>query len=136
MRDLSDCFKLIETPLPFAYMAHIRKLLVLWLLAVPWVLIAEGVGWITVAYAVFVVFALIGLERVAWQLEVSGGAMLCVLLRRASDRHCADKFVLGCPGVHGSQATSTHCLTRRIPLGWTLRTTSSSPASPWQCSTA
>ena len=74
MRDLADCFKLVEMPLPFAYMAHIRKLLVLWLLAVPCVLMGEGVGWISLIYCLFLMFAMIGLERVSWQLEVNGGA--------------------------------------------------------------
>eukprot|EP00747_Dinoflagellata_sp_TGD_P221082 gnl/TRDRNA2_/TRDRNA2_92972_c0_seq2.p1 gnl/TRDRNA2_/TRDRNA2_92972_c0~~gnl/TRDRNA2_/TRDRNA2_92972_c0_seq2.p1 ORF type:complete len:118 (-),score=13.48 gnl/TRDRNA2_/TRDRNA2_92972_c0_seq2:29-334(-) len=57
-----------NTPLPFAYVAHLRTLLVLYLLGLPFAL-GKTWGWSTIPATFIISFSLLGIEAAAVSCE-------------------------------------------------------------------
>ena len=65
--DLGACERILKTPMPFAYVMHLRRFLTLWCLTVPFVLVAEG--WVMPIEVVVITYALLGIEEIGVQIE-------------------------------------------------------------------
>lgn len=65
---LGACERILKTKLPFAYIVHLRTFLVLWLLALPFVLV-DLVQWGTIPVALAIMYALVGLEQIGVEIE-------------------------------------------------------------------
>merc|ERR1712137_932667 len=61
------------TPMPFAYVVHLRTFLFFYLLGLPFILV-EDLGWLMLVAVVLVAYLMIGLENTAVQLENPFGA--------------------------------------------------------------
>lgn len=62
------CERILRTPMPFGYVVHIRQLLTIYLLALPWVLV-EKLGWVAIPTAGLIAFGLIGIEEIGVEIE-------------------------------------------------------------------
>ncbi len=65
---LGACERIQKTPLPFAYVVHLRRALVLYCLTVPFALV-EPFGWTTVIYALMIAYILFGIEEIGVEIE-------------------------------------------------------------------
>jgi ion channel-forming bestrophin family protein len=65
---LGACERIHKTPLPFAYVVHLRRALVLYCLTLPFALI-EAYGWSTVIVALLVAFVFFGIEEIGVEIE-------------------------------------------------------------------
>lgn len=65
---LGACERIQKTPLPFAYVVHLRRALVLYCLTVPFALV-EPFGWSTVIYALMIAYILFGIEEIGVEIE-------------------------------------------------------------------
>ena len=62
------CERIVKTPVPFAYVVHVRQLLVLYLLTLPWVMVTQ-MGLMSVFVTGLLAFALIGIEEAGIEIE-------------------------------------------------------------------
>lgn len=62
------CERIVRTPLPFAYMLHLRRTLILFLLTLPFSLV-ETFGWATVLVVVMVAYTFLGIEEIGVEIE-------------------------------------------------------------------
>lgn len=62
------CERILKTPVPFAYVAHIRQLLSLYLATLPFVLVPR-IGWLTVPSVFLISFGLLGIEDIGVEIE-------------------------------------------------------------------
>ena len=62
------CERIVRTPLPFAYMLHLRRTLILFLLTLPFALV-ETFGWVTVLVVVMVAYTFLGIEEIGVEIE-------------------------------------------------------------------
>lgn len=62
------CERIQKTPLPFAYVVHLRRALVLYCLTLPFALV-EPFGWSTVIYAMMIAYILFGIEEIGVEIE-------------------------------------------------------------------
>ena len=62
------CERIQNTPLPFAYVVHLRRALVLYCLTVPFALVGPF-GWSTVIYALMITYILLGIEEIGVEIE-------------------------------------------------------------------
>ncbi|GBF89673.1 hypothetical protein Rsub_02843 [Raphidocelis subcapitata] len=62
------CVNVYTTPIPFAYISHLRTFLVLWLACVPWVYVPNW-GYITIALCAVIGYGIIGVEEAAVEVE-------------------------------------------------------------------
>lgn len=62
------CERILTTPLPFAYAVHIRQMLMLYLLTLPFVLLPL-MGWLAAPAVAIIVFGLLGIETVGVEIE-------------------------------------------------------------------
>eukprot|EP00746_Dinoflagellata_sp_MGD_P133132 gnl/MRDRNA2_/MRDRNA2_66827_c0_seq1.p1 gnl/MRDRNA2_/MRDRNA2_66827_c0~~gnl/MRDRNA2_/MRDRNA2_66827_c0_seq1.p1 ORF type:complete len:290 (+),score=34.74 gnl/MRDRNA2_/MRDRNA2_66827_c0_seq1:111-872(+) len=60
--------RVMSTRIPFAYIAHLRTSILLYLLALPFFLV-KGLGWATVPSVVFLAYVIIGLENLSIEIE-------------------------------------------------------------------
>lgn len=65
---LGACERIHKTPLPFAYVVHLRRALVAYCLTLPFALV-EPFGWGAVAGAVAVAYTFFGIEEIGVQIE-------------------------------------------------------------------
>jgi putative membrane protein len=65
---LGACERIQKTPLPFAYVVHLRRALVLYCLTLPFALV-EPFGWSTVIYALMIAYILFGIEEIGVEIE-------------------------------------------------------------------
>ena len=65
--DLGACERILKTPIPFAYVMHLRRFLFVFLLTLPFVLVE--MGWAMVASVAVITYALIGIEEIGVQIE-------------------------------------------------------------------
>jgi len=65
---VGTCERINGTPLPFAYVAHLRQFLLLYLLGMPWAL-QTSYGWGSVLVVAIVAFAMLGIEAAAVTCE-------------------------------------------------------------------
>lgn len=65
---LGACERIQKTPLPFAYVVHLRRALVLYCLTLPFALVGPF-GWSTVIYALMIAYILFGIEEIGVEIE-------------------------------------------------------------------
>jgi ion channel-forming bestrophin family protein len=83
------CERILKTPVPFAYVVHIRQLLTVYLVSLPLVLSPEIGVWSPLAMA-FIAFGLLGIEEAGVEIEDPFGTdpndlpldALCATIRR------------------------------------------------------
>lgn len=62
------CERILRTPIPFAYAVHIKQLLFLYLLSLPFVLVGE-MGWVAIPTTAAIAFGLLGIEEAGVEIE-------------------------------------------------------------------
>jgi putative membrane protein len=65
---LGGCERIHRTPLPFAYVVHTRRALVLYALALPMVLV-DQFGWATILSTLVVTYIFFGIEEIGVEIE-------------------------------------------------------------------
>jgi putative membrane protein len=63
-----NCERILQTPIPFAYAAHIKQMLVLYLLTLPFVLVPK-MGPLAIVAVAGVAFGLVGIEEAGVEIE-------------------------------------------------------------------
>jgi putative membrane protein len=62
------CERIVRTPLPFAYMLHLRRTLILFLVTLPFALV-DTFGWATVLVVLMVTYTFLGIEEIGVEIE-------------------------------------------------------------------
>jgi putative membrane protein len=62
------CERIHSTPLPFAYVVHLRRLIILYCFSLPFALVREF-GWFTVLDTLFVAYTFFGIEEIGVEIE-------------------------------------------------------------------
>lgn len=62
------CERILRTPIPFAYAAHIKQLLLLYLITLPFVLVPR-LDWITLPIMLVISWGLLGIEEAGVEIE-------------------------------------------------------------------
>jgi putative membrane protein len=65
---IGACERIRNTPLPFAYVAHLRRALILYCVTLPFALV-NPYGWLTVLYTVLVAYILCGIDDIGVEIE-------------------------------------------------------------------
>ncbi len=65
---VGGCERIQKTPLPFAYMVHLRRALVLYCATLPFALV-DQFGWVTVLDTVVVAYVFFGIEEIGVEIE-------------------------------------------------------------------
>ena len=65
---LGGCERILKTPIPLAYMIHLRQLLLLYCLTLPFQFVSD-LGWWTSLVVVLISFTLFGIEEIAVEIE-------------------------------------------------------------------
>jgi len=65
---LGGCERIKKTPIPVCFVVHMRAFMVLWLATLPLTL-AQALGWTSVAIALIVAFAILGIDAMAVEIE-------------------------------------------------------------------
>jgi ion channel-forming bestrophin family protein len=65
---LSGCERILRTPMPLAYAIHLKQLLLIYCLALPFQLVKDCV-WLTIPLVVIVSFTLLGIEEIGLEIE-------------------------------------------------------------------
>jgi putative membrane protein len=65
---IGGCERIHKTPIPFAYMVHVRRALILYCLSLP-LAIAGEFGWLTVLITFLVCYVFIGIEEIGVEIE-------------------------------------------------------------------
>jgi putative membrane protein len=65
---LGGCERIRKTPLPYAYVVHLRRALVLYCFTLPFALV-EAFAWITVPVVALVAYAYFGIEEIGVEIE-------------------------------------------------------------------
>jgi putative membrane protein len=65
---LGGCERIHLTPLPFAYMVHLRRLLILYCFTLPFALV-EPFGWLTLPATLAVAYTFFGIEEIGVEIE-------------------------------------------------------------------
>lgn len=65
---VAGCERILNTPLPPAYDIHLKNLLFISLVAVPFTLV-ENLGWLTIPSVGIITFALLGIEAIGLEIE-------------------------------------------------------------------
>lgn len=65
---IGACERIHKTPLPFAYVVHLRRALILYCVTLPFALI-ESYGWSTVVDTLLIAYILFGIEEIGVEIE-------------------------------------------------------------------
>jgi ion channel-forming bestrophin family protein len=65
---LGACERIHKTPLPFAYVVHLRRALILYCVTLPFALI-ESYGWSTIIDTLLIAYILFGIEEIGVEIE-------------------------------------------------------------------
>lgn len=68
VNDLGGCERILKTPIPLAYAIHLKQLLLIYCLLLPFQLV-NNLGWWTGAIVALVSFTLLGIEEIGIQIE-------------------------------------------------------------------
>ncbi|KJH70536.1 bestrophin family protein [Aliterella atlantica] len=68
VNDLGGCERILKTPMPLAYAIHLKQLLLIYCLLLPFQLV-DNLGWWTGAIVALVSFTLLGIEEIGIQIE-------------------------------------------------------------------
>jgi len=66
--NLGGCERILKTPIPLAYAIHLKQLLLLYCLFLPFQLVAE-LGWLTGPIVALISFTLFGIEEIGLEIE-------------------------------------------------------------------
>jgi putative membrane protein len=62
------CERIRKTPLPFAYVVHLRRALIIYCFTLPFALV-ESFGWFTILDVLFVAYTFFGIEEIGVEIE-------------------------------------------------------------------
>lgn len=65
---IGGCERIQKTPLPFAYVVHLRRALILYCLTLPFALV-ESYGWSTIIDMLLITYVLFGIEEIGVEIE-------------------------------------------------------------------
>ncbi|MFN0063589.1 MAG: bestrophin family protein [Myxococcaceae bacterium] len=65
---IGGCERIHKTPLPFAYVVHLRRALILYCFSLPFALVREF-GWLTIPEVLGVAYVFFGIEEIGVQIE-------------------------------------------------------------------
>lgn len=65
---IGGCERIHKTPLPFAYVVHLRRALVIYCFTLPFALV-ESFGWLTVLDVLLVTYTFFGIEEIGVEIE-------------------------------------------------------------------
>ena len=65
---IGACERIHNTPLPFAYVVHLRRLIILYSFTLPFALL-DKFGWETIPVTFFIAYMLFGIEEIGVQIE-------------------------------------------------------------------
>jgi putative membrane protein len=65
---IGGCERILKTPLPFAYVVHLRRALVIYCLTIPFALV-ETFGWFTCIVTLLIGYILFGIEEIGVEIE-------------------------------------------------------------------
>lgn len=65
---VGGCERIRKTPLPFAYVVHLRRALVIYTFTLPFALV-ESFGWFTILDVLFVAYTYFGIEEIGVEIE-------------------------------------------------------------------
>ncbi|NBD10483.1 bestrophin family protein [Corallococcus silvisoli] len=65
---LGGCERIHKTPMPFAYMVHLRRALILYCFTLPFALV-DTFGWVTVLATFLVAYVFFGIEEIGVEIE-------------------------------------------------------------------
>ncbi|MBE9229286.1 hypothetical protein IQ264_28170 [Phormidium sp. LEGE 05292] len=65
---LGGCERILKTPIPLAYAIHLKQLLLIYCLSLPWQMV-ENFGWFTGLVVVIISFTLLGIEEIGVEIE-------------------------------------------------------------------
>lgn len=65
---LGGCERIRNTPLPFAYVVHLRRAMVIYCLSLPFALV-ESFGWTTIIDTLFLSYVFFGIEEIGVEIE-------------------------------------------------------------------
>ena len=65
---VGGCERIRKTPLPFAYVVHLRRALVIYCFTLPFALV-ETFGWFTILDVLFVAYTFFGIEEIGVEIE-------------------------------------------------------------------
>jgi putative membrane protein len=68
MESLGHCERILKTPLPFAYSIHLKQLLLIYCLLLPFQLVKD-LGWGTGLFVALISFTLLGIEEIGLEIE-------------------------------------------------------------------
>ncbi|MEV5111105.1 hypothetical protein MRBLBA3_003145 [Bacillus sp. LBA3-1-1.1] len=68
LTSVGGCDRIKTTPIPFAYFAHIKSLLIIFCATLP-IGLVDCLGWFTVLATMFISFAFIGIEAIGVEIE-------------------------------------------------------------------
>lgn len=68
VNDLGGCERILKTPIPLAYAIHLKQLLLIYCLLLPFQLV-NNLGWWTGAIVALISFTLLGIEEIGIQIE-------------------------------------------------------------------
>ncbi|BDA51165.1 UPF0187 protein YneE [Coccomyxa sp. Obi] len=71
-QDLNSCMRIFTTPMPFAYIVHLRSFMVLWLLGLPFAFVVS-LSWWNLIVCVVVGYELLGFEEIGIEIEAPFG---------------------------------------------------------------
>ena len=62
------CERIVRTPMPFAYMVHLRRTLILFILTLPFALV-DTFGWTTLLVVLLIAHTFLGIEEIGVEIE-------------------------------------------------------------------
>jgi putative membrane protein len=65
---IGGCERIHKTPLPFAYVVHLRRAVVLYCLTLPFCLV-QPMGWWSILATVFIAYVMLGIEEIGVEIE-------------------------------------------------------------------
>ncbi|AKG21937.1 bestrophin family protein [Calothrix sp. 336/3] len=65
---LGGCERILKTPMPLAYSIHLKQLLLIYCLLLPFQLV-DGLGWLTGIFVALISFTLFGIEAIGIEIE-------------------------------------------------------------------
>ncbi|HEX2854039.1 MAG TPA: bestrophin family ion channel [Opitutaceae bacterium] len=68
VESIGTCERIQDTPLPFAYVVHLRRALMLFLLTLPFALV-NPFGWATIIYTTLISYVLLGIDEIGVEIE-------------------------------------------------------------------
>jgi ion channel-forming bestrophin family protein len=68
MESLGHCERILRTPLPLAYSIHLKQLLLIYCLLLPFQLVKD-LGWGTAVFVALISFTLLGIEEIGIEIE-------------------------------------------------------------------